>query len=568
MIFRGRKKVVTIIGYILAIVVLSTMISLGSNIKRNRQIKERIEKDWGNDIEEEYSEDDLKTIAEYFNNRRKDEEKEFFIDEITWNDLNMNSIFKKMNNTESSPGEQYLYNMLREPLYDEKKLEERNNLISFFQEHEDERKKIQYILAKLGKARNCFISDYFYEKDEKRKSSLMYYRILAAMPIIGAAIVFLNIHIGVIVIFASILVNMFTYYKEKGEINHKLEAFKYIIQIIKHSALILKEDIKELENYNIKLKEAFKGIKSIKNTSFTTGSNGTDVGMISEYISILFLRDLINYERMSDLLMKKSKEFKIIFEVVGTIDSLIAVAAYRKRLNYYVIPELIKCNNKREATCTFKDIVHPLIKEPIPNCLEMTDSILITGSNASGKSTFLKTIAINIILAQTIYTSLAKEFKCCYFKIYTSMALKDDIFNNESYYIVETKSLKRIIDSANREIPTICFVDEILRGTNTVERISASAQVLKYLTLNNCICVAATHDVELTHILEKYFTNYHFQEKIDNNEITFDYRVHEGRSTTQNAIKLLGILGYSNTIVEKAQEKANKFLNDGVWEIE
>lgn len=558
----------TIIGYILIIVVASTMISLGSNVKRNREIKERIEKDWGNEIEEKYSEDDLKTIAEYFNNRRKDKDKEFFIDEITWNDLNMDSIFKKMNTTESSPGEQCLYNILREPLYDEKELKQRNKLINFFQEHENESKKIQYILAKLGKKRSCFISDYFYNKDEKRKSSLMYYRILAAMPIICVGVVFLNIHIGVIAILAAIAVNMFTYYAEKKKISYKLEAFNYIIQIIKHAALILKEEIKELDNYNTKLKEAFHGIKSIENASFSAGNNGTDVGIASEYISILFLRDLINYEKVSDMLTGKSKEFKIIFEVIGTIDSLIAIASYRRRLSYYVTPELIKCNNKQEQASTFKDMIHPLIKESIPNSLEMTDSILITGSNASGKSTFLKTLAINIILAQTIYTCLAKEFKCCYFKIYTSMALKDDIFNNESYYIVETRSLKRIIDGANQEIPTICFVDEILRGTNTVERISASSQVLKYLTLNNCICVAATHDVELTHILEKYFTNYHFQEKIENDEIIFDYRVHEGRSTTQNAIKLLGILGYSNTIVEKAQEKANKFLNDGIWEIE
>jgi DNA mismatch repair ATPase MutS len=557
-----------IIGYILVIVVLTTMISLGSSIKRNKEIKERIERDWGKEIEEKYSEDDLKTIAEYFNNRKKDEEKEFFIDDITWNDLSMDSIFKKMNTTESSPGEQYLYNILREPLYDEKKLKERNKVINFFEENEIERKKIQYILAKLGKKRSCFISDYFYKKDEKRKSSLTYYRILAAVPIIGVGILFFNILIGAIVVFSSIALNMFTYYQEKEKISYKLEAFNYIVQIIKHADLILKEDIKELNDYNAKLKEAFHGIKSIKNTSFSSGNNGTDVGMVTEYISILFLRDLINYEKMSNILMEKSKEFKIIFEVVGTMDSLIAIAAYRRKLSYYVTPELIKCHNKQEETCTFKDIVHPLIKEPIPNSLEMTDSILITGSNASGKSTFLKTVAINIILAQTIYTCLAKEFKCCYFKIYTSMALKDDIFNNESYYIVETRSLKRIIDGANEEIPTICFVDEILRGTNTVERISASAQVLKYLTLNNCVCIAATHDVELTHILEKYFTNYHFQEKIENNEITFDYKVHQGRSTTQNAIKLLGILGYSNAIVEKAQEKANKFLSDGVWEME
>ncbi|AWI03644.1 DNA mismatch repair protein MutS [Clostridium drakei] len=560
---------VAIVGYILIIVVLTTIISLGLNAERNRKLKERLESCWGKDADEKLSSDDLKTIAEYFNNRKQDEKGAFFIDEITWNDLSMDSIFEKINTTESSPGEQYLYNILREPLYDEEKLKYRDKLIKFFQTHEKERKKIQYILAKLGKKRNCFISDYFYNSEgEKRKSNLNFYRALAILPIAGICITFLNPYIGLFIVSVACVINVLVYYIDQNNIKYKIESFKYIVQIVKIADLILKENLEELEICNKKLKEAITLIKSIKNASFTLGNNGTDVGVMNEYISIIFLLDLINYEKISNTLIEKSEEFKIIFEAVGIIDSSISIASYRERLKGYVTPELIKCLSKQDATIIFKDINHPLMKEQVSNSMKVSDSILITGSNASGKSTFLKTVAINIILAQTIYTCLAKEFKCCYFKIYTSMALKDDIFNNESYYIAETKSLKRIIDALNSNIPTICFIDEILRGTNTVERISASSQVLKYLTSNNCICVAATHDVELTYILERYFSNYHFEEKIIDNEITFDYLVHQGRSNTQNAIRLLGILGYSDVIVKKAEEKAYKFLKDGVWEAE
>ncbi len=560
---------VAIVGYILIIVVLTTIISLGLNAERNGKLKERIESCWGKDADEKLSSDDLKTIAEYFNNRKQDEKGEFFIDEITWNDLSMDSIFEKINTTESSPGEQYLYNILREPLYDEEKLKYRDKLIKFFQTHEKERKKIQYTLAKLGKKRNCFISDYFYNSEgEKRKSNLNFYRVLAILPIAGICITFISPYIGLFIASIACVINALVYYIDQNNIKYKIESFKYIVQIVKIADLILKENLEELEICNKKLKKAITLIKSIKNASFTLGNNGTDVGVMNEYISIIFLLDLINYEKISNTLIEKSEEFKIIFEAVGIIDSSISIASYRERLKGYVTPELVKCLSKQDATIIFKDINHPLMKEQVSNSMKVSDSILITGSNASGKSTFLKTVAINIILAQTIYTCLAKEFKCCYFKIYTSMALKDDIFNNESYYIAETKSLKRIIDALNSSIPTICFIDEILRGTNTVERISASSQVLKYLTSNNCICVAATHDVELTYILERYFSNYHFEEKIIDNQITFDYLVHQGRSNTQNAIKLLGILGYSDAIVKKAEEKAYKFLKDGVWEAE
>jgi len=119
MLFKVEKVMEAIIGYILIIVVASAMVFSVSNIKRNREIKKRIERNWGVEVEEKYKEDDLKTIAEYFNNKKDAQESKFFIDEITWNDLNMDSIFKKINTTESSPGEQYLYNILREPLFNE-----------------------------------------------------------------------------------------------------------------------------------------------------------------------------------------------------------------------------------------------------------------------------------------------------------------------------------------------------------------------------------------------------------------------------------------------------------------
>ncbi|MDB8794075.1 hypothetical protein PN290_00630 [Romboutsia sp. 1001216sp1] len=145
------------------------------------------------------------------------------------------------------------------------------------------------------------------------------------------------------------------------------------------------------------------------------------------------------------------------------------------------------------------------------------------------------------------------------------MALKDDIFSNESYYIVEIKSLKRIIDNSKKDIPCLCFVDEILRGTNTIERIASSCEVLSALYKSNTLCFAATHDIELTHILEDKFENYHFEETITNKDIKFDYKLHKGRSETRNAIRLLEFMGYDKNIVIKADEKAKNFLLSGKW---
>ena len=112
----------------------------------------------------------------------------------------------------------------------------------------------------------------------------------------------------------------------------------------------------------------------------------------------------------------------------------------------------------------------------------------------------------------------------------------------------------------------MCFVDEVLRGTNTIERIAASVQILKSLATRNCLCFAATHDIELTHLLEQFYTNFHFEEEIENNDIFFSYKIMNGRARTRNAIKLLGIMGYDKVIIREAEEMANVFLSTGSWQ--
>ena len=105
-----------------------------------------------------------------------------------------------------------------------------------------------------------------------------------------------------------------------------------------------------------------------------------------------------------------------------------------------------------------------------------------------------------------------------------------------------------------------------MRGTNTVERIAASSRILKTLAKSNVLCFAATHDIELTNILGKVYNNYHFRERIENDNVIFDYKIHDGASKTKNAIKLLNMLGYDKNIVEEAEKMAKEFEENNVWQ--
>jgi DNA mismatch repair ATPase MutS len=253
------------------------------------------------------------------------------------------------------------------------------------------------------------------------------------------------------------------------------------------------------------------------------------------------------------MIIKYNNEFHSLYKCIGELDLALCVLSFRKSLEVYSIPEFHEQN-----AIIFEDLFHPLITSPVKNSGIFMNDSLITGSNASGKSTFIKALAINGILAQTIYTTTAQKFKTRFSIIITSMAMRDDLLAGDSYFIAEVKSLKRIIDLIQKYHCT-CFIDEILRGTNTIERIASSSSVLEYLHSQDCLCIVASHDIELTKILADKFDNYHFCEQITNDEVNFDYKLKSGPSTTKNAIKLLGLLGFNPEIVKSAEKMSLEY---------
>jgi DNA mismatch repair ATPase MutS len=254
-----------------------------------------------------------------------------------------------------------------------------------------------------------------------------------------------------------------------------------------------------------------------------------------------------------------------LYGAVGLLDSLISIASFRESVPFFCEPDLQERKQDSVRRLEFEEIYHPLIHNPVLNSIAIDRSVLVTGSNASGKSTFLKTVAINAILAQTFYTCFARKYSAPLFAVMTSMALRDNMRNGESYFIAEIKSIKRILDYLNNGTPCLCLIDEVLRGTNTIERIAASSEVLFRLAQHNCICIAASHDLELTFILENHYRNMHFQEAISNDGIVFDYKLRDGRAMSRNAIKLLQLLGYSAAIVNQAKSRADNFVSRGNW---
>ena len=289
--------------------------------------------------------------------------------------------------------------------------------------------------------------------------------------------------------------------------------------------------------------------------------------VLFDYLRMLFYMDLIRFNKALHDLRRYMSEVDRLITVVGQLECAVAVGSFRKSLGEnWCEPKLCEEAGK-DLFLRAEELYHPLLQNAVPNDLYAKRGVLLTGSNASGKSTFLRAVAVNALLAQTVHTCAAAKYEAPFYRIYSSMSLRDDLTGGDSYYMVEIKSIKRILDQARQKegSPVLCFVDEVLRGTNTVERIAASSRILQSLTGEKVLCFAATHDIELTHLLEDSYENYHFEETIEDGDISFNYLLKKGRAQSRNAIRLLEVMGYDEQVIREAEALAERFLETGEW---
>lgn len=515
--------------------------------------------------QKEYSPERYVRVGSFFERHRMEGQ----VDDITWNDLSMDEIFKRMNYTFSASGEEYLYYTLRNTQTSEAELEHLENVIHFFEEHTEERVKIQYQMHRLGHTGKYSLYDYLENLDSlvERSNWKHIGPDLLFLPFL--LLLFWNLPFAVMGISVLLVYNIVTYFKEKNEIAPYVTSVAYVQRLMNTCEKLIKLSVPVCDVKWKQMKGCLKQLDGLKKGSFwvfynsqgMTGGNPLDIVM--DYIRMTMHIDLIQFNRMLSRLRKHLADVDSLIEIVGYLETAIAIGVFRDSMETVCIPEFAG------EQLVLEEAYHPLLSEPVTNSIRTKGGVLITGSNASGKSTFLKTVAINTILAQTIHTCCAHAYKAPFFDIYSSMALHDDIESGESYYIVEIKALKRILDAAKtRKRRILCLVDEVLRGTNTVERIAASTQILKSLTdSGDILCFAATHDIELTDLLKDSYDNYHFEEDIIEGDIFFPYKLIPGPATSRNAIKLLEIMGYDSGVIEKAFLQAERFVRFGSWSV-
>ncbi len=550
------------LSVLVGISLIAYILGLRDSRRSEKILLTKLKKNFGDAPKRNYKPDELDHLQGYFKNHRSD----YQIDDTTWNDLNMDGVFARMNYCLSATGEEYLYHMLRSPLLDDdfNSLEKK---VSFLQKDEDARINLQLIFSKIGRNIRYSIYDYIdYLNDAGKFSNKEHYLMLVLMAL-SVCICFFNFSIGFVAFVILVVINLIRYFAVKGDIEPYLASYRYILRVIRSVSFFEKVNIPELEDDISALKKAASELKGFSKGSYILmsqsrmNSGGNPAELLLDYIRIATHIDLIKFNQMYKEISLHRDDLDTILTITGRIEAYISIACFRESFKgSFCIPAF------EGDLYDAKELIHPLIQNAVANDISTKEGILITGSNASGKSTFLKTCAINTVLAQSIHTVLGKEYKAPLFEVYSSMALNDNIFEGDSYYIVEIKSIKRILDAAAKSgNRVLCFVDEVLRGTNTIERIAASTEILKTFVKRNVTCFAATHDIELTSLLKDSLGIYHFEGDVTDNDVHFDYKMKSGPATNRNAIKLLGVLGYDEAIVDNAQALADKFLATGNW---
>lgn len=526
------------------------------------RLKNRLRTAFGKVPDPFYFDGDMNYIRAYFDYRRDNGLDKFLIDEITWHDLDLDRVFKRINPKRCTSGEQYLYYMLRSPAVDAKRYAERKQLIDYAQAAPERRLKAEIILARLGCSRRADLCRAF--SPARHGIVLLLVYLLLVLALIGAGI-YATIGSGAArfyPLFGSLLINSFIHEFGRRRSQRDYDTVNYVVSMIFAVRRLRKLRDPALD---AQMQPAYESLDRLQAVIRTGGvSTGMDSGGLQDAILTLTLLDLITYEFLKNKLGRCHDDVFTIHEYLGRLDAAISIASYRASLASYAEPVLHFAPEKKR----FVDgvaLLHPLLDDPVANDCVTERPILITGSNASGKSTYLKTVALAALMAQSICTVLAERYEAAAFRIYTSMALHDDLLAGESYYIVETKSLKRILDAAEEASPILCVVDEVLRGTNTVERIAASSEVLRAMADDGLLCLAATHDIELCELLRDGFDLYHFEEQLGENEMLFDYMIRAGKASSRNAINLLQLIGFDRQIVDRAHQKANRYLETGEW---
>lgn len=501
-------------------------------------------------------------ISRYFYNRSAEEKEEMeqkeqafqAIDAGTTADLDLNAVFERIDRTTSKVGQQYLYARLR-TLRGAQDAEAFGQHTDCFSENGELAATCSKSLSRLSDEDAYDLQNLIYDTPAKvRHIALAFPLALLAVASLLASPFYPLTLLLFMAVFAA---NLYIHYSNKLNISLYGSAVKQLSRALRTARELAVETVPGTAEATGHIRQ----VAEVERRSRVVGTQGDGANELAavvwlalELVKVAFNIEVILFHRFMGSITARREAIHGVFRFIGETDAAISVARLRSQT----------------ATCRpqFTDgkylhagqVVHPLIDGCVPNTLVLDGTgLLLTGSNMSGKTTFIRTLVLNALLAETLDICFAASYTAPYMKLYSSIRIADDVTEGTSYYLQEVLIVKRFLDAAQGQAPCLFALDELFKGTNTTERIAAGKAVLAHLNRGPHIVLVSTHDIELAELLDRDgYELHHFREEVVDGKLAFDYRLHTGPLTTRNAIRILELYDYPPELIAEAYEVQEK----------
>jgi len=276
--------------------------------------------------------------------------------------------------------------------------------------------------------------------------------------------------------------------------------------------------------------------------------------IVAIILNLIFLWDIRCVSKFYRWQQNYSSELPKWFGVIAEMDALVSFANCNYNHPEWITPQISNAGFQFKT----EDLGHPLINEKrcVRNSFHYSGDeqiVIITGANMAGKSTFLRTIGINLVLASNGCKVFASSFEFSPIRIYTNMRTSDNLMNDESYFYAELLRLQSILELLRKGENLFVIVDEMLKGTNSVDKLNGSKELIHQLISLKTHGIVATHDLGLTELAHTYpssVKNQCFEVKLYSDELNFDYKLTDGVTRTMNATFLMKKMGIIPTSVD------------------
>lgn len=490
------------------------------------------------------------------------EEKNSFLSESVWGDLNLEDFFHSVNYTSSRIGEQYLYKLLHS--HSPSAFRKYEHIINKLGTEPKFRSQLIQHLQKLGHSDAYTVASLFLKpisQASKREMRLLSVCRFIPFFLVGLFLVSQSVYF-LYLLLPAIIVNAVLHYRNKAKIQEYVFSIPQLIRLITVGGKLAEEPLYTETHNNIQdtVNELMKLKKSL--AFFKLGIRlDSDMTLliytIAELLNILFLTEAYAVNKAFRLLKDKQSQISEIHHFVGFVDILCSIAMWRKSLPYFCLPR----NETGKHGICGEDIYHPLVENAISNNLNIDSSVIITGSNMSGKTCFIRCMGINLLSAKILNTCFAKELVIdLEMRLASVIHQADSLTEGKSFFLQEVELFNELMNLPTHQ-KHLLLIDEPFRGTNTLERISITKAVLSELNKRAGLVLVTTHDSELVELLADEYASYYFCESVNNNILSFDYKLKTGKATERNAIKILEIYKYPDHVISEAYRLSNKMNN-------